>query len=86
MFVLTDNNGLAYNIVVHWCNFANEWHAIGASGNIVLRLASTIPDNQSHKLFFDNWFTSVDLQVTLQKKKIHSGNSVPKLPDRVQLL
>lgn len=49
---------------------------IGASGNILLGLASITPDNQSYKLFFDNWFTSVDLQVTLQKKKIHCVGTV----------
>lgn len=27
---------------------------IGASGNIVLRLASSIPKHQNHLLFFDN--------------------------------
>lgn len=49
---------------------------IGASGNIILRLASIIPGNQSHKLFFDNWFTSVDLQTILQKRKIHCVGTV----------
>ncbi|KAJ8381511.1 hypothetical protein SKAU_G00022890 [Synaphobranchus kaupii] len=49
---------------------------IGASGNIVLQLASIIPVNQSHKIFYDNWFTSVDLQVVLEKAKIHSVGTV----------
>ena len=40
---------------------------IGASGNIVMQLASVIPKNQGHKLYFDSWFTSVNLQVELEK-------------------
>ncbi|XP_051948260.1 piggyBac transposable element-derived protein 2-like [Xyrauchen texanus] len=49
---------------------------IGASGNIVLKLCSVIPTNQSFKLFFDNWFCSIDLQVQLEKMKIHSVGTV----------
>ncbi|KAJ4937706.1 hypothetical protein JOQ06_002338 [Pogonophryne albipinna] len=73
MYVLSDSNGIAYNFQVHTGPIfpMDGMPDIGASGNIVLRLASIIPGNQSHKLFFDNWFTSVDLQTILQKKKIH---------------
>ncbi|XP_062870839.1 granulocyte colony-stimulating factor receptor-like [Trichomycterus rosablanca] len=49
---------------------------IGASGNIVLKLCSVIPTNQSFKLFFDNWFCSIDLQVQLERMKIHSVGTV----------
>ena len=49
---------------------------IGASGNIVMQLASLIPKNQGHKLLFDNWFTSVNLQVQLEKIGIHSLGTV----------
>lgn len=49
---------------------------IGASRNIVLKLVSDIPTNISHKLFFDNWFCSVDLQILLEKEKIHSVGTV----------
>ncbi|KAL1277222.1 hypothetical protein QQF64_023895 [Cirrhinus molitorella] len=30
----------------------------------------------SHKLFFDNWFTGINLQVQLEKLKIHSVGTV----------
>ena len=49
---------------------------IGASVNIVMQLASVIPKNQGHKLYFDNWFTSVNLQVELKKIVIHSLGTV----------
>lgn len=43
----------------------------------MLKLASVIPTNISHKLFFDNWFCSVDLQVLLEiQEKIHSVGTV----------
>jgi len=35
----------------------------GASGNVVVRMARSIPDHVNHKLFYDNYFTGPDLQV-----------------------
>ena len=49
---------------------------IGSSGNIVMQLASVIPKNQDHKLYCDNWFTSVNLHVELEKIGIHSLGTV----------
>ena len=40
---------------------------IGASGNIVLKLAEIIPRNVSHKLYHDNWSTGIHLQIILGK-------------------
>ena len=74
IFILADQHGIVDNFDVYtgsiqpWPGFPD----IGVSGNIVLKLASVIPTNISHKLFFDNWFCSVDLQVLLEKEKIHS--------------
>lgn len=67
VFVLADSSGMVYNFEVYTgcispCNGQPD---IGASGNIVLTLSSIIPDNISHKLYFDNWFSSVDLQMLL---------------------
>lgn len=55
----------------------------GASGNVVIRLSRAIPANVNHKLFFDNYFTSPDLQLYLAKKGIWSigtvrGNRIPQ--------
>lgn len=36
---------------------------LGVSSNVVVRMAASIPRNMKYKLFFDNWFTSVDLLV-----------------------
>lgn len=49
---------------------------VGASGNVVLRLAQPIPKQHNHKVFFDNWFTSVPLMLTLAQQGIHSTGTV----------
>lgn len=43
-------------------------HGLGISGNIVLELVETLPQNQNFKLFFDNWFSSVPLVEALTEK------------------
>ncbi|KAH8037124.1 hypothetical protein HPB51_008729 [Rhipicephalus microplus] len=49
---------------------------IGASGNIVLRMASIVPRGLDYILYFDNWFCGVDLQVVLKKVGISSVGTV----------
>ncbi|KAJ8369987.1 hypothetical protein SKAU_G00100150 [Synaphobranchus kaupii] len=77
-FILADQHGIVYNFDVYTGSIQPHpgFPDIGASGNIVLQLASAIPTNILHKLFFDNWFCSVDLQVLLEKEKIHSVGTV----------
>ena len=36
-----------------------------ASGNVVIRLAQSVPENLNYILFFDNYFTSPDLLIHL---------------------
>ncbi|KAJ8351852.1 hypothetical protein SKAU_G00233280 [Synaphobranchus kaupii] len=49
---------------------------VGASGNVVLRLAQPIPKQQNYKLFLDNWFTGVPLILTLAQQGIHCTGTV----------
>ncbi|KAL3217213.1 hypothetical protein MRX96_006114 [Rhipicephalus microplus] len=49
---------------------------IGASGNIVLRMASIVPRGLDYILYFDNWFCDMDLQVVLKKVGISSVGTV----------
>lgn len=78
IFILSDSRGLVYNFEMYtgktlpWNGFPD----IGASGNIALSLSSIIPGNMSHKLYPDNWFTSVDLQVIQERRKIHCVGTV----------
>ena len=40
---------------------------LGISSNFVTRLTSTVPKNVQHKIFFDNWYNSPNLQIYLYK-------------------
>lgn len=44
---------------------------LGPSANVVMRLARNIPNDQHFKLYFDNYYTTLPLLVTLEKKNIH---------------
>ena len=49
---------------------------IGASGNIVLRVLNNIPRNVWHKVYFDNWFNSTELQIVFWKQGIAAIGTV----------
>ncbi|KAK9717870.1 Transposase IS4 [Popillia japonica] len=55
---------------------------VGASGNIVLKLAKIIPQNMFYKIYYDNWFNSIYLQVALEKRGIQSIGTIR--PNRLQ--
>ena len=64
----------------------------GASGSmkcngeyVVIKLCETFPKNVNHKLFFDNWFTSLDLCLKLKADGILTtatirSNRIKKCP------
>ncbi|XP_063913299.1 uncharacterized protein LOC135129959 [Zophobas morio] len=60
---------------------------LGASANIVLRLDRDIPKFQRDKLYFDNFYTSLDLVIYLHKQEIlplgtiKAGTSVEYVTD-----
>lgn len=49
---------------------------LGISGNIVLELAETLDINKRYKLFFDNWFSSVDLVDKLSQRNIQCVGTI----------
>lgn len=51
---------------------------LGASANVVVRLARVIPINLRHKLFFDNYYTTLPLLVYLKKRNILSLGTVSR--------
>lgn len=67
IFVLADQHGIVHNFEFYTGSVPvpEEVSDIGASGNVVLRLASVIPPHMSFKLFYDNWFCGIDIQVIL---------------------
>lgn len=56
---------------------------LGASSNVVMRLARMIPRHQNYRLFFDNYFTSLRLLEYLAKEGILSLGTVRRnrIPD-----
>lgn len=82
--VLCDDRGMAYDFEIYSGKENNSVlrHAdepdLGASGNIVVRLARTIPRHQEYKLFFDNYYTSAELISYLSKQGIQSLGTVNK--------
>ena len=71
IFVLSDYKGIVYNSQIYdGSRLAMPGNKdIGASGNLVMQLASELLKNQCHKLYLDNWFTGVNLQVELEKNR-----------------
>ncbi|XP_028676169.1 piggyBac transposable element-derived protein 3-like [Erpetoichthys calabaricus] len=78
IFVLCDTKGLVHSFDI----FAGKIDPvpgepnIGASGNIVLKLAQVICGGLNHLLYFDNWFSSLDLFVALANKGIPALGTV----------
>ncbi|CAH1955797.1 unnamed protein product [Acanthoscelides obtectus] len=83
IFIACDKDGLIHNFEVYTGKIlpVPGKDDIGASGDIVLRLAAVIPKHKNHFLFFDNWFTSLKLLTTLDKDGIYSLGTVRK--DRI---
>ena len=44
---------------------------VGATGDVVLKMTSTLPSGKNHKVFADNYFTSVPLVEHLKKRGIY---------------
>jgi len=73
IFVLSGVSGFSYNFEVYSGlennpdqRLQNEPN-LGASANIVVRLARIIPKNQNYKLYFDNYYTTLALEVYFKK-------------------
>ncbi|KAJ8896068.1 hypothetical protein PR048_001410 [Dryococelus australis] len=49
---------------------------LGASSNVVLRLTQMIPENKNFLVYFENWFASTRLFVTLAKKGVGALGTV----------
>jgi hypothetical protein len=70
IFLVCDSHGIVYNTELYT---GKEEHSfclpdVGISGNVVIRLSQIISKQKVHKLYFDNWFTSVKLLVELEKQ------------------
>lgn len=82
LLVLCDDRGFAYDFKIYSgmennpdLRFPNE-PDLGASANIVVRLARSIPRDKNYKLFFDNYYTCPELISHLAKEGIYSMGTV----------
>ena len=72
VFMLCSNKGVIHDFELYSGKIlpSDETVDLGASSNIVLRLAKAIPTQKNFLLYFDNWFTSLPLVCHLAKIKI----------------
>ncbi len=82
LFMLCGTDGFIYNTEVY-SGQGNEprFHPpnepnLGASSNVVLRMIRDLPRNRNHRVYFDNWFTSLPLVHHLAKLGIYSVGTV----------
>ncbi|MCL4149497.1 UNVERIFIED_CONTAM: hypothetical protein GTU68_003642 [Idotea baltica] len=78
IFALCDVSGLLYDFHIYDGPLkpVEGEPDLGASSNIVLQLAKTIPVGANYLLFYDNWFTAPHLMANLAKKQIYSLGTV----------
>lgn len=83
-FVLCGSDGIVYNWELYSgaVDHDPDLPDVGISGNVVLRLAKIVPRNDYHKIYFDNWFNGLQLQIELQKIGILSLGTVR--PNRLE--
>ncbi|XP_050063055.1 piggyBac transposable element-derived protein 3-like [Aphis gossypii] len=79
LFVLCGSSGYAYDFEFYTGNENNSFERLfysepdfGATGNVVVRLTRSIPINMHHKLYFDNYYTSIPVMAFLENRKIHT--------------
>ena len=72
LYVLSGIDGLIHNFEIHTGAIqpCPNQPDLKASGNIVLTLLQNVPHFKWHKLYFDNWYTSVDLVKHLHNQGI----------------
>ncbi|CAM4569051.1 unnamed protein product [Leuciscus chuanchicus] len=78
LMVLAGSDGIPHNFEVYTGKVVRppQLVDIGSSGNVVLRLAQPVPQHKNYKLYFDNWFTSVPLQLELARQGVHCLGTV----------
>ena len=80
VFVLSGVTGFSYDFEIYTGKENNKPLEgevdCGASGNVVIRLSRNIPKHINHKLYYDNYFTGLEVQLYLVKQGIWSLGTV----------
>lgn len=86
IFCLCSSKGIIYDFETYQGKNTIVGDAnLGFCSDIVVHLTRTIPDNKNFKLYFDNYFTTINLINILQQKRIWAtgtirGNRIGKAP------
>ena len=78
IFMLCGQSGIVHNIEFNFGKDHNreEPSTLSASCAVVARLASIVPDHGNFKLFYDNWFSSLELLEELSKRSIFTLSTI----------
>ena len=72
VFARAGISGLIYDFEVYTGKAMKLPGDLSVSANVVLRLVEKLPNDKNFKLYFDNWFSSVDLVSLLKERSIWS--------------
>lgn len=71
-YVLSVTSGFSYDFDLFTGKHRTDLpeNCPAATGNMVTRLIDTVPKHSNHKLFIDNWYTSLPLMAFLYKNGV----------------
>lgn len=81
-FVMCGSNGFSYRFELYTGQENQDKYRLPsepdlmASANVVVRLSRIIPENKNHRVFFDNYYTTIPLLTFMAKKGIHTLGTV----------
>ncbi|XP_065572329.1 piggyBac transposable element-derived protein 1-like [Artemia franciscana] len=67
VFTRAGSSGIMYGIEIYQGRGTAEAGPFGLGGDVVMRLLRSLKPKAGHRIFFDKWFSSVDLVVHLKK-------------------
>lgn len=70
VFTRAGASGLMYDFEIYQGKGTCPETGLGFSGDIVMALTSELPEEKNFKVYFDNWFSSLQLSVTLKGRQI----------------
>lgn len=77
LFCLCSSSGMLYDFEIYQGkNTVISGPKLGFCSDIVVHLTRTIPENKNLKLFFDNYFSTLNLILYLQKKGIWATGTI----------
>lgn len=77
MFARCGVNGLVYDFHLYDGSKPNVQNSCGlVSGDFVIKLCESLPPHEKYYIYFDNWFTSIPLQIFLKNRNIYSVGTI----------